>query len=179
MPSKRFWAKKNPNLDYKETVEKTKKIILDFKFNKIVHISSISARCQLNTIYGKNKKLSEELIKKTKKYIIIRLGAMYGKGLTKGVLIDMINNKTVYINGNSKYSFTDVLWNSKWIIKNLNLKNKLVEVGATDYIKLNKLSKFINSKSEFKGEIDNQVIKNKSYKYNSIKKLIHFIKRKK
>ena len=27
MPSKRFWAKKNPKLDYVETVEKTEKII--------------------------------------------------------------------------------------------------------------------------------------------------------
>ena len=39
MPSKRFWAKQNPKLDYKETVEKTKNIISDFKFNKIVHVS--------------------------------------------------------------------------------------------------------------------------------------------
>jgi len=179
MPSKRFWAKQNPKLDYKETVEKTKNIISDFKFNKIVHVSSISARCQLNTIYGKNKKLSEEIIKKTNKYIIVRLGAMYGKRLTKGVLIDMINNRTVYISGKSKYSFTDVLWNSKWIINNLNLRNKLIEVGATDHIQLEKLARLIKSKSEFKGKIDNQIIKNKSYTHKSIKKVLSFIKGKK
>ena len=57
MPSKRFWAKNNPELDYAETVTKTKNILSDFKFDKIVHISSVSARCQFNTTYGKNKKL--------------------------------------------------------------------------------------------------------------------------
>ena len=83
---------------------------------------------------------------------------MYGKGLTKGVLMDMVNNRKVYINGESKYSFTDVSWNTKWIVDNLNSKEKLVEIGATDYIKLNQLAKLINSTSEFDGEIDEQII---------------------
>ena len=63
MPSKRFWAKQNPKLDYEETVTKTKNILSDFKFEKIIHISSVSARCQLDTVYGKNKKMSEEFIR--------------------------------------------------------------------------------------------------------------------
>ena len=52
MPSKRFWAKNNPELDYAETVTKTKNILSDFKFEKIIHVSTVSARCQLNTVYG-------------------------------------------------------------------------------------------------------------------------------
>ena len=179
MPSKRFWAKQNPELDYEETVTKTKNILLDFKFNKIIHISSVSARCQLNTVYGKNKTISEELVKKTKDYLIVRFAAMYGKGLTKGVIMDMINNSKVYINGKSKYSFTDVSWNAKWIVDNLNLKEKLVEIGATDYIELNQLAKLINSISEFDGEIDDQIILNKSYKFDSSMQVLSFIKQKK
>ena len=179
MPSKRFWAKQNPELDYEETVTKTKNILLDFKFKKIIHISSVSARCQLNTVYGKNKIISEELVKKTKDYLIVRFAAMYGKGLTKGVLMDMINDSKVYINGKSKYSFTDVSWNAKWIVDNLNLKEKLVEIGATDYIELNQLAKLINSISEFDGEIDDQIILNKSYKFDSSMQVLSFIKQKK
>ena len=179
MPSKRFWAKQNPELDYEETVTKTKNILLDFKFNKIIHISSVSARCQLNTVYGKNKTISEELVKKTKDYLIVRFAAMYGKGLTKGVLVDIINNSKVYISGKSKYSFTDVSWNAKWIVDNLNLKEKLVEIGATDYIELNQLAKLINSISEFDGEIDDQIILNKSYKFESSMQVLSFIKQKK
>ena len=180
MPSKRFWAKNNPELDYDETVRKTENIISDFKFNKIIHISSVSSRCQLHTVYGKNKKKSEELIKKkTNNYLIVRLGSMYGNGLTKGVLVDMINNKKVYIDGRSKYSFTDVEWNSKWIIDNLNLKNKLVEVGATDFIELEKLAKMIKSTSEFEGEIDNQIIMNENIKKNTTIEVLEFLKKKK
>ena len=179
MPSKRFWAKQNPELDHEETVTKTKNILLDFKFKKIIHISSVSARCQLNTVYGKNKTISEELVKKTKDYLIVRFAAMYGKDLTKGVLIDMINNRRVYINGKSKYSFTDVSWNAKWIVDNLNSKEKLVEIGATDYIELNQLAKLINSISEFDGEIDDQIILNKSYKFDSSKQVLNFLKQKK
>ena len=104
---------------------------------------------------------------------------MYGKGLTKGVLMDMINNSKVYINGKSKYSFTDVSWNAKWIVDNLNSKEKLVEIGATDYIELNQLAKLINSISEFDGEIDDQIILNKSYKFDSSMQVLSFLKHKK
>jgi nucleoside-diphosphate-sugar epimerase len=179
MPSKRFWAKNNPELDYAETVTKTKNILSDFKFDKIVHISSVSARCQFNTTYGKNKKISEDLVTQTENHLVVRLGPMFGTGLTKGVLMDMLNNSKVYFDGKSKYSFTDVSWNIKWIINNLNLKNQLVEVGATDYIELNKLAKLINSTSEFYGEIDDQIILNKSYKYDSSIEVLNFLKKKK
>jgi len=177
MPSKRFWAKQNPELDYKETVLKTKNILLNYKFKKIIHISSVSARCQLNTVYGRNKKESEDLVKRAKEYLIVRLAPLYGKDLTKGVLIDMLNNCKVYIDGSTKYSFTDISWNAKWIVKNLNLQNKLVEIGATDYIELNELRKLINSKSEFEGEIDDQIVQNKSYKSDSSMLVLDFLEK--
>ena len=56
MPSKRFWAKNNPDLDYTETVEKTDFFINNYTFKKFIQISSVSARCQLDTVYGLNKK---------------------------------------------------------------------------------------------------------------------------
>lgn len=178
MPSKRFWAKKNPKLDFEETVLKTKFFLENYNYKKFVHISSISARCEINTVYGKNKKKSETLVKRKKNYLIIRLGPMYGKKLTKGVLIDMLNNKTVYLNKNSCYSFTSVDWVSDWIVKNLSITNKTIEIGSKDCIKLKNLAKFINSKSKFIGRIDNQIIKSKklynsasSGVYNYIKKI--------
>ena len=41
MPSKRFWARQNPALDFVETVEKTSKLVNDWHAAKIIHISSI------------------------------------------------------------------------------------------------------------------------------------------
>ena len=38
MPSKRFWAKKNPKLDFDETVNKTKYFVKNYDFKKFIHI---------------------------------------------------------------------------------------------------------------------------------------------
>jgi hypothetical protein len=88
----------------------------------------------------------------------LRLGPMYGDGLDKGVLIDMLNSKTVYINENSKYSFTDVSWVCEWIVGNLNLYRGIKEIGSKDYFTLSQIAKKINSKSAFEGDVDNQII---------------------
>ena len=96
MPSKRFWAKKNPYKDFIETVEKTFKIVNNWKSSKIIQISSISARSQLDTPYGSHKAAAEKLVSK-KNNLILRLGPMYGQSLNKGVLIDMKKNDPVYV----------------------------------------------------------------------------------
>ena len=166
MPSKRFWAKNNPDLDYKETVEKTKFFIENFDYQKFIHLSSVSARCQLNTVYGQNKKMSEELVKRNSKNLILRLGPMYGDGLDKGVLIDMLNSKTVYVSGSSKYSFTNIEWICEWILKNLDNFTGEKEIGSKDFIVLSQIVKNINSKSKFEGEIDDQIILDED-KYNT------------
>ena len=86
MPSKRYWAKQNPYNDFCETIEKTFNIVNNWNSKKIIHISSISARSQLNTTYGRHKAAAEKLVL-NEKNLIIRLGPMYGRSLTKGVII--------------------------------------------------------------------------------------------
>jgi len=166
MPSKRFWAKNNPDLDFEETVNKTNFFVKNYNYEKFIHISSVSARCQLTTVYGINKKKSEGIVLKNSNNLVLRLGAMYGEGLVKGVLIDMLNSKTVYIDGSSKYSFTNVNWICEWIIENMNLYSGTKEIGSKDYFVLAQLAKKINSKSNFEGEIDDQIIISKE-KYDS------------
>ena len=162
MPSKRFWAKNNPELDYKETVEKTLYFIKNYNFKKFIHISSVSARCQLNTVYGQNKKKSENIVIKNSNNLVLRLGPIYGEFLDKGVLVDMKNSNTVYIDGSSKYSFTNINWIAKWILNNLDNYTGVKEIGSKDFIVLEKLAKKISSKSNFSGEIDNQIIEDSS-----------------
>jgi|TARA_B110000483_G_scaffold241056_1_gene323081 dTDP-4-dehydrorhamnose reductase len=177
MPSKRFWAKKNPKLDFEETVNKTQYFIDNYNFKKFIHISSISARCEKKTIYGKNKLKSENIVNNFKDHLIIRLGPLFGKNLTKGVLIDMINSKTVFINSNSKYSFTDTKWISNWIALNMFKIKGLIELGSNDYFILKDLALKIKSKSKFKGRVDNQTIKsNIKYKTTS-KEVLKFLKK--
>jgi hypothetical protein len=161
MPSKRFWAKNNPKLDYKETVDKTNYFISNFNYKKFIHISSISSRCQANTVYGKNKKLSEDMCIKVKDYLIIRLGPLFGENLSKGVIIDMVNNSKVFADKKSKYAFTSIEWFSEWLKNNLHLTG-LLEVGPNNYITLESLSNKLGSSSEFEGDIDDQIIVSKN-----------------
>ncbi len=179
LPSKRFWAKKFPDKDFEETVLKTKYFLKNFNYDKFIHVSSVSARVQLNTVYGKNKKKAENLVKKKKSFTIYRLASMYGKGLYKGVLIDLINSSQVYLNKNSRYSFTKVDKIAEFIILNLkNFKNERVEIGCNDTFKLEYVKDKIKSKSSFKGIIDNQILIKSSTNifFGSSKNVFKFLK---
>tara|TARA_B100000965_G_scaffold24518_1_gene18399 strand:+ start:321 stop:1007 length:687 start_codon:yes stop_codon:yes gene_type:complete len=156
MPSKRFWAKQNPYKDFIETVEKTFKIVNDWKSSKIIQISSISARSQLNTTYGRHKAAAEKLLDKQNN-LILRLGPMYGQSLNKGVLIDMKNNAPVYVSEESLYSFAPVDWVGNWIYQNMHLTG-ILDVGGKNAIKLYEVAQRIGSESKFTGPIDNQII---------------------
>ena len=156
MPSKRFWAKQNPKKDFRETVEKTFNLVNDWKSSKIIQISSISARSQLNTIYGRHKAAAEKLVD-NKNNLILRLGPMYGENLNKGVLIDIKNNDNVYISKESLYCFAPVDWVGKWISRHLHLSGT-IDIGGNNAIKLNEIAQRLGSKSKFIGPIDNQII---------------------
>ena len=173
MPSKRFWAKKNPYKDFIETVEKTFNIVNEWKSSKIIQISSISARSQLNTTYGRHKAAAEKLID-DKNNLILRLGPMYGKSLTKGVLIDMKNNAPVYVSKESLYCFAPVDWIGEWICKNMHLTG-IVELGGNNPIKLEEVAQRIGSKSIFSGPIDNQIISKKINQAPEARNVIDFI----
>ena len=176
MPSKRYWAKLNPQNDFEETVIKTKFFIENYIYDKFIQISSISSRCQNKTIYGINKKKSEDICLDLKNSLIVRLGPLYGDKLSKGVIIDMLNNTNVYVSGESKYAFTDIKWFGNWLSNNLDL-NGIKEVGPNNYILLKDLASNLNSSSKFDGEIDNQII-NTDDKYDlDVKKVYNFINR--
>ncbi len=173
MPSKRFWAKQNPYKDFNETVLKTFNIVHTWSSSKIVQISSISARSQLNTIYGKNKAAAEKIID-NKRDLIIRLGPMYGTSLQKGVLIDMKNNDTVYVSKESLYCFAPVDWIGDWISKHLHLCG-IIELGANNAIKLEEVARRIGSNSIFSGPIDNQTVSKEVKDAPEASKVIDFI----
>tara|TARA_B100002052_G_C15875865_1_gene596910 strand:- start:530 stop:1225 length:696 start_codon:yes stop_codon:yes gene_type:complete len=155
MPSKRFWAKNNPLDDFQSTVMLTAKLFYNWNYDKLVQISSVSARCQLNHVYGKNKKCAEELVLTEQNNLIIRLGAMYGAGLDKGALFDIINDKMVYVSEKSKYNFIDVDAAADLIIDNIEYSG-IKEIGAKDEISLKEIAKKFNKKGSFSGEIEYQ-----------------------
>jgi dTDP-4-dehydrorhamnose reductase/SAM-dependent methyltransferase len=156
MPSARFKAKSNPYWDFEETVAKTHRIFCGIKYKKFIQISSISARCQRDIVYGRHKLAAENLVNDGHS-LIVRLGPMFGPSLSKGVLIDMLKGSKVYVHGESRYAFSPLRFNAEWIANNLD-KIGIWEVGAKNSIVLQDLSRELGLKVEFEGPTDHQEI---------------------
>ena len=157
-PAKRFYAENNPDEDFIETVEKTKLIKQLTGKKRLILISSISARTELDTVYGKNRR-DCELIAKGPNSLVVRLGPMFGLGKSVGALNDLIKNNTVFVAETTKYAYVDVNYNAKKIsslAENLSL-NGLIELGSKKGISLKELKKIIGSSSTFKGKDDTQI----------------------
>ncbi len=154
-PAKRFFAEKNPEADFAETVEKTKKIKESARGKKMILISTVSARLQLNTVYGRNRLACEELMDK-KKDLIVRLGPMFGEGKEVGALHDLLNNRPCYIDGRTKYAYVNVKYNARKIV-DLMGRTGMIELGARNAIALEELRDLLGSSSQFTGPDDSQI----------------------
>ncbi len=154
--SKRFWASQDPKQHFIETVDKTEHLINEWKYKKFIQISSVSARCELGSVYGKHKLLAENLCGSLENCLIVRLTATYGPHLSKGVLIDLLNGK-VYVGKESRYAFAPLHFVSEWIANHLD-RTGLVEVGAKNTISLREIADRLNLKVEFGDRIENQEI---------------------
>lgn len=173
MPGARFWANNNPDKDFVETVHKTANILYGCKFDRFVQISTVSVRYQPETIYGKHKLLAEKLCDRDNN-LIIRLGSMFGDGLVKGVLIDMLNGRKVHIDRKSRYSFCDVRFVGEYIANHLDLKG-VKEVGARNTISMEEIAEYLKSPSEFEGDVEVHEIQNPDPSFPDAKKVFGFL----
>ena len=154
---KRFFAENNPEIDFKESVEKTA-IIKKLSINKrLILISSISARTQLDTTYGRNRRSCELIVDEAS--LVVRLGPMFGEGKVVGALSNIIKNETVYVAPSTSYAFTDVGYNAKKIVSFIDDSSLsgCTEIGARNGIVLDELAKILGSTSVFKGTDDTQI----------------------
>lgn len=154
MPSGRFWARKNPAKDFVETVGKTADLLYGWQHQKFVQISTVSARCEQHTLYGRHKLAAENLCDPTE-HLIVRLSAMYSDDLQKGALIDILNGAKVYVSGASRYPFAPVAFVADWIARNLHQKG-VVEVGARNTVCLTEIAEHLKADISFEGAIENQ-----------------------
>jgi nucleoside-diphosphate-sugar epimerase len=156
MPAGRFWAKNNPPADFTETVGKTADLFYGWKFGKFVQISSVSARCQLDTVYGRHKAAAERICA-TPETLVVRLGPMYAPTLTKGVLIDMLHGRPVFVAAESRYSFAPLDFVASWIARNY-VRTGIVEIGARDGLPLSEVARHLGKEIEFRGARDDQEV---------------------
>ena len=140
IPAKKWYANKYPIEDHL-LIEGIKDILNTITANKVVLISTIdiydnisnqsnemtSINYATNHAYGKNRYLFEVFIKETfDTYYIIRLPALFGKGLKKNVIYDLLNNNNVdriYINSAFQW------YNLDWLDDDINVcvNNKIQE----------------------------------------------------
>lgn len=139
IPAVKWFANKNPQKD-SDVIEQIKSILDTINVKKIILISTIDVYnitddcsdedCQINPefnhTYGKNRFLFEEYIKtKFEDYHIVRLPALFGKGLKKNIIYDLINNNNVSdipANSSFQWYYLDWLKNDIDTILNNNIK---------------------------------------------------------
>jgi len=86
----RWWANQNPEDDYSK-IESLLNILKNVKCDKFVLISTIAIHD--DEPYGKNRKITEDVIQNLFKNVyIFRLPSVYGRGLKKNLIFDILNN---------------------------------------------------------------------------------------
>lgn len=173
MPSGRFWANNHPEEDFVETVKKTADLLYGWQFKKFVQISTVSARCQTDTIYGRHKAAAEKLCDFGDN-LIVRLGALYGENMKKGVLVDMLEGKKVFVDKTSRYSFIPLSFCVSWLASNLD-RQGIVELGGKNAIILESVAKHIGAEVEFEGSVNHQDIENKEDDLPEAKDVLDFM----
>ncbi len=172
MPSARFRAKKEPTWDFAETVTKTADLVNGWKYKKFIQVSSISARSQPDTVYGRHKAVAEQLCGKDA--LIVRLGPMYSENLQKGVLADMAQGKPVFVSGESRYCFAPLDASVGWIAANLD-KTGIHEVGGRNAIALKDLAAELGLHIAFEGEVDHQEVTNPEPTFPDARNVVSFM----
>ncbi len=104
----KWFANKNPDLD-KTNIDNLFENIKTINCKKIILISTIGVYD--NEPYGKNRKELEIKLSKIfkEKLLIVRLPAVYGDGLKKNLLYDLLNNSLLKdVNINDMYQWYNV-----------------------------------------------------------------------
>lgn len=102
--SKKYLAEHNPKLDFRLSVLSVYDSLFDFGYNKYIYISSVDI--WENNIYGYHKSIAENTISNNiKDYLFIRCCAIIGKGMKKGVIFDILNNKPLHVTLDSRMQF--------------------------------------------------------------------------
>lgn len=177
MPSKRWWALNNPLDDFDATVRLTADIIYNWNYDKIALISSVSARVQREHPYGRHKYLAEELLLNTNpENLVFRLGGLYGEGLDKGVIFDMINGNQVFMTADSAFNYINTLTAAQLIIDQLD-KSGIVDIGAKNIISIGEIAEYFNLDVEFGQRKEVQDTQNPGDDYPDAREVLDFIEK--
>jgi len=155
-PAGRFAANRDPQRDYRETVEKTARILETAKGRKCILVSSLSCRTQASTPYGKNR-LECERLALDAGATVVRLGPMYGGTRVKDTLHDILAGRPVFVAESTRYGYVDVAWAGAKLLQFVDVMASTYEVGARNSISLGEIASRFCSASTFSGPDDTQI----------------------
>ena len=212
VPAVKWKANKYPQEDV-DVIENIKNILKTIKVNKIILISTIDVYenvdlgndedydCDyvINHPYGRNRYMFEYFIReKFDNYNIIRLPALFGKGLKKNIIYDLINNNQIEnIPINSSFQWYNLEWlktDIDTIVKNkiqvCNLFTEPLDSSEiinlfkykNDELKNNEKKLFYNCKTKYASMFNSSVngyIRDKNIVIECIKQFIDFTNLKK
>ena len=205
IPAVKWFANKFPNKD-EEDIEYIKNIVKTIKAKHIILISTIDIYDNINNnynentlinynnnhTYGKNRYLFEVFIKEHFiNYNIIRLPALFGRGLKKNIIYDLINNNNIsVISTNTSFQWYNLEWLKEDIdicinnnIKECNLFTEPLDtihiLNLFNYNYTNNPQNIVkydtNTKySECFNSNINNYIRNKEIVFNDIKNFINY-----
>jgi nucleoside-diphosphate-sugar epimerase len=172
MPSKRFWARQHPDQDFIETVGRTADLLYGWRFKKFVQISSLSARCERDTVYGRHKAAAEVLCDR-QDALVVRLTSLYGPDMTKGVILDIVNHAPVFVASDSAYAFTPVAFAAAWVASHLDAAG-IVEVGARDTVRVHEIAEALGRQVTFSGPREHQKVQHPDATWPSAREVLAF-----
>jgi nucleoside-diphosphate-sugar epimerase len=183
IPAVKWYANKNPDED-NCIIENIKSILDTIKCKKFILISTIDVYNNTNNLanedskidfnnnntYGKNRYLFEKYIEtKFENHFIIRLPALFGKGLKKNIIFDLIHKnqiENIPLNSSFQWYNLDRLKNDIDIIINNNIRicNLFTQPIETREI-VNLFKKVYNRDYEF--HIEHFGLNNNRIEYNT------------
>lgn len=155
--SKKYWANNNALKDFDASVTSVYKSMFDFPCGLYIFISSADVYNQ--SVYGFNKSLAEEIVRKHQRdSIVLRCSAIVGKGLKKGIIYDAINGFDLFVTKNSCVQFISANDISAIINKLLNdsIKNTTINVGGCGTTSISYIEKLFNSELSISPQAANQ-----------------------
>ena len=190
VPAVKWKANKNPEQD-NSIIQELKNILDTISVKKFILISTIDVyentnnglnedyhiNYNKNHTYGKNRFLFEEYIKSRYiNYNIIRLPALFGKGLKKNLIYDLINNNNVNdipINSSFQWYYLDWLKNDIDIILKNDIKICNLFTEPIDTVNIIKIFKKIYGidygfQIEYFGKDTPKINYNTCSKYNTL-----------
>lgn len=137
IPGVKWWANKNPMTDL-NTINSIIELISTIKCEKIILISTIdvhdsSRQMQTESVgfpskqpYGENRLIAERKLMDIfgEKLFIIRLPGIFGPGIKKNIIYDLVNNHRVEnINGNTAFQWYPLKWLTQDIDRFINMNS--------------------------------------------------------